>query len=282
MSVTLTPSVGSPITIKQPYFMYSTILRMGLHYSRVYGGYKMGDDGAAYDSRVCEIPTWLLDATDQLALNTFFNDLTLGRGNNFTLGLGTSSGFFPFGADKGDSSNFVCSLLEFDRKGAQLNPYLQHLNSVKFQYVSGPSSAYTPPAAETEGTLQIGTVTTLRPVQTFPQAVLEQAIAREVSRSGAVSSTDLGTSGDLVTTDLDLELRPGNCAALITYLLSARGADISIVTPANTYLFGRPYLDDATYVTRLLSPEIKITHDNYNLFKTRLKFWMKSYTDPDA
>jgi hypothetical protein len=256
--------------------MYTTIIRMGLHYSRTQAGYKIGDDGAAYDSRVCEIPTWILGMNDQTELNEFFNNPLIGRGNNFQLELGTASGFFPFGADKGDSSNFIVSLLEFDRKGAQLNPFLHHLNSIKLVYVSGPSSAYTPAGKEAEGSLQIGTVTTLRNIQTFPQALQEQAIVREVSRSGVGSSVDQRTSGDLVETALDLELRPGNCAALITYLLSARGGDITVVTPAATWLFGVPNSHAGTYAVKLLSPEIKITHDNFNLFKTQIKLWMKS------
>ena len=280
MSITLrtvSPQAAYSVTIKAPYHGYTTTVRMGLHYSRTQAGWVIGDDGSTYDSRTCEIPTWLLDNTDQLALNTFLNDVDIGRGNNFQLELGASaSGFFPFGADLGDKNNFIVSIIDFDRKGAQLNPYLHHLNSLTIAYVSGSSSAYTPASAEAEGTLQIGTVTTLRPVQTMPQAVQEQSILREVSRGGVVTSCDLGTSGDYVETALDLEMRPGNCAALITYLLTARGGDITVITPANTWLFGLPNDYMGTYTTRLLSPEIKITHDNFNLFKTQIKLWMKS------
>lgn len=260
--------------------MYVTTIRMGLHYSRTQAQYKVGDDGSTFDVRVCEIPTWLLSSTDQLALDTFFSDPDIGRGNNFKLDLGTASGFFPFGTDKGDSSIFTCSLLEYDRKGAQLNPYLQHHNSLKLVYVSGPVDAYTPHTAEIEGSLSIGTVTTLKPVQSFPQVVQEQSIIREVSRGGVCTSVDLGLLGDLVESDLDLELRPGNCAALITYLLSARNGDIPIVTPGNTFLFGNQNYGGGTYTTKLLTPEIKITHDRFNLFKTRLRFWMKSNDTP--
>jgi hypothetical protein len=263
------------VTIKQPYFGYTSIVRMGLHYSRTQAKYKIGDDGATFDVRICEIPTWLLDITDQLSLEAFFENTLIGRGNNFQFELGTNSGFFPFGADKGDSSNFICSLLDYSRQGIQLNPFLQHLNTIKFVYVSGPSSAYTQATVEDEGDLSIGSVATLRNVQTFPQVDYDQAIYREVSRGGVVSSIDLGTSADLVETDLDLEMRPGNCAALISFLLSVRAADINIGTPGNTYLFGATNYDAGLYRTKLLSPEIKITHDNFNLFKTRLKFWMK-------
>lgn len=279
MSITLrtiTPQAAYSVTIKQPYFGYIVSITMGLHYSRTQAGYKIGDDGSTYDSRICEIPTWILDNTDQLALNTFFNDIDIGRGNNFQLELGTTSGFFPFGADKGDSTNFICSLVDFDRKGAQLNPYLHHLNSLKLAYVSGPSSAYTPASKENEGTLQIGTVTTLRPVQTFPQVTQDQSVIRAVSRGGVVTSVDLGTSGDLVETALDLELRLGNCAALIAYLLAIRAGDIPVVTPGYTWLFGLPNDYMGNYTTKLLSPEIKIVHDRFNLFKTQLKLWMKS------
>lgn len=279
MSITLAtiaPQAAASVTIKQPYFGYSTAIRMDLRYSRTTTGYKIGDNSTA-DVRICEIPTWLLDATDALALSEFFNNVEKGRGNNFTIALGANaSGFFPFGPDKGDKNTFTCSLLEFDRKGVQLNPFLQHLNSIKLVYVSGPSAAYTPPTAEAEGSLEIGTVTTLRNVQTFPQVLQEQSIIREVSRGGVVSSVDLGTTGDYVETALDLELRPGNCAALIAYLLSARGGDITVTTPANTWLFGMPNDYMGTYTTKLLSPELKITHDNFNLFKMQIKLWMKS------
>lgn len=279
MSITLAtiaPQAAYSITIKQPYFGYSTSISMDLRYSRTQAGYKIGDN-AIPDTRICEIPTWLLDATDQLALSTFFNDLDIGRGNNFTMALGSdASGFFPFGPDKGDKNTFVCSLLEHDKKGIQLNPYQQWLNTFKIVYVSGPSSAYTPASAEAEGTLSIGTVTTLRPCQTFPQALHEQGVIREVSRGGLVSSVDLGGSGDLYETDLDLDMRPGNAAALITYLTTVRNGDIDVSTPANTWLFGMEHSYMGDYTCKNLSPKLTITHDNFNLFKMRIKLWMKS------
>jgi hypothetical protein len=93
MSVTLTQGASS-ITIKEPYFMYTSTLRMGLHYSRVYGGYKIRDDGVAYDTRICNIDTWLLSEDDQFKLFNFLNDMSKGRGNNITLTLASGSGFF--------------------------------------------------------------------------------------------------------------------------------------------------------------------------------------------
>jgi hypothetical protein len=218
---------------------------------------------------MCEIPTWLLDATDKAELEGFFNDEQKGRGNNFTLELGSSSGFFPFGMDKGDSNNFVCSLLSHDRKGVQLNPYLQHLNTITLVYVSGPSVTYTPPVAEAEGTLSIGTVTTLRPVQTFPETAQNTGIFRTISRGGTVSSVDMGSTADTIESKIDLEMRPGNCAALITYLLATRGGNYTIITPTNTWFFNE---SSGTFTGKLLSNEIKILHEKFNLFKTQLNF----------
>jgi hypothetical protein len=136
--------------------------------------------------------------------------------------------------------------------------------------------AYTPASAESEGTLAIGTVSTLRPVQTFPDVLFDAPIIREVSRGGVLTSTDIGTSADTIESTLSLEMRPGNAAALMAYLQSARGGDITITTPANTWLFGIDGLNSATYICKLLSSEITVTHDNFNLFKMSIKLWLKS------
>lgn len=281
MSVTLSQG-SSSVTIKQPYYGYQSTLRMGLHYSRVNGAYKIRDDGAIYDSRRCDIDTWLLPADQQNALYAFLNDVTKGRGNNITMSLGSNSGFFPFLPDKGDSGDFVCSVIEYSPGQAQLNPYLQHSNKISLMLVTAP--AYTPPASENEGSLQIGTVTTLRPVQSFPDVTNDFSIVREVSRGGVVSSVDIGTSVDVIETNLSLEMRPGNAAALITYLQSIRNGDITINAPRNTWLFGIGCDsvglnggEGGEYTCKLLSNEIIVTHDNFNLFKTSIKLWKKSY-----
>jgi hypothetical protein len=238
----------------------------------------MGDDGAAYDSRYCTIPSWLMDSTDMLELSEFFNNLAKGRGQDFTLGLGAGSGFFPFGADKGDVGNFVCSLWEHKKAGCSFSPFRYFQQSMTFYLVTAP--AYTPGAAETEGGLSIGTVTTLRHPQTLPKPLHEQGVIRAVSRSGSVSLVDLGGSGDVYESDLDLVMKRGNCAALITYLTgggsAGRAGDITVVTPANSWMFGIDQGTSGNYTTKLLTPEIKIKHESTNRFSTTLRFWMKA------
>lgn len=277
MSITLTQGATS-ITISQPYFGYSTIIKMGLHYARTSIGYQIWDDTATYDSRLCKIPTWLLSASDQAALRGFIQGLTLGRGQAFTLNLGaTASGFFPFGPDYGDIGSFQVELWENRYDGVTINPYLQHQNEVTLAYVSGPTPAYTPAGAENEGTLQIGTVTTLRPLQSEAKPTREPMNIRTISRSGVVEWVDGGPASDVYEADCPLHCRPGNAAALISYLVgTARGADITVVTPANTFLFGEDQGSSGTYTVKNLTNEIAVTHDRYDLFTTQLRFWMKS------
>jgi hypothetical protein len=252
---------------------------LGLHYSRVWGGYKVGDDGAAYDQRYCSIPTWLLDPTDQYELAEFFNNLTKGRGNTFTLGLGTASGFFPFGVDKGDTGNFVCSVFQHTKSGPTFSPYRYHGNAFVFYLVTAP--AYSAAAAETEGTLSIGTVTTLRHPQVLPRSAHEQSIIRAVSRGGVVSSVDLGSTVDTYETEIELRMKRGNTAALLTYLTgTGRGGDITVVSPTNSYLFGIDQSSAGTYATKLLTPTIIVKHTAENVFMSTLKFWMKSNNTP--
>jgi hypothetical protein len=277
-TITLTQG-GNSITVKAPEYGYESAIAMNLHYSRVQNGYKVGDDGAAYDSRYCTVPSWLMDSADMLELSEFFNNLDKGRGQNFTLGLGSGSGFFPFGADKGDVGNFVCSLWDHKKDGAMFSPFRYFQNSMTFYLVTAP--AYTTGSAETEGTLAIGTVTTLRHPQTLPKPTHEQGIIRAVSRGGSVSSVDLGGSGDVYETDLDLTMKRGNCAALISYLTgTGRGGDITVVSPTNSWMFGIGQYSAGTYTTKLLTPEIKIKHESTNKFSTTLKFWMKSNDTP--
>ena len=275
MSITLTYGSDS-ITIKQPYFGYRSTLRMPFHYSRTTTGYKVRDDGTANDIRMCDISTWLLDATDQAALYEFLNNTAKGRCNNFTMALGeTPSGFFPFGPDKGDTGFFECSVLRYDPKNAQLNPYLQHDNGIVIVLKTA-LSAYTPAAKEAEGTLQIGTLTTLRPVQSFPMLNIDRPIVSEMTRSGLVYSVDIGNSGDVYESTLSLEMRAGNAAALITYLQATRAGDITITTPTNTWLFGIAKGSSGTYTVKLISGEITMIHDRFDLFKTDLKLWFKA------
>lgn len=279
---TESPSISNKITftkgydyisVKVPYYQYTSILTMGLHYSKTNTGYKIYDDGSPYDIRRCDINTMLLSASDQDLMYSFFSDIDKGRGNNVVLSLGSDSGFFPFLPDKGDSGDFICSVINYNPGQAQLKPFLQHSNTLSIIMVYAPS--YTPGSTESEGSLQIGTLTTLRPVQTFPNVTSELSIIREVSRGGIVSSVDIGSSADSFETDLNIDLRPGNAAALITYLQSTRSGDISIVTPANSWLFGIEGGSSGTYSCKLLSNEIKMTHENFNLFKTTLRLYKK-------
>lgn len=258
-----------------PYFGYKTIIKMNLHYSNVNGGYKIGDDGAAYDSRICEIPVWMMSATSQLLISNFLDDMANGRGENFTLHLPEDSGFFPFGADKGDAGDFVVSVVDYQKGGAIQQPYLQHENSLKLMLVSSPE--YTPADPEEEGTMSIGSVGTYRPFQVMPRPSDFIDISRTVTRAGVVGSTDTGTSMNYYEANIDLEMREGNCAALIIQLLAARGGDTVIIPVANSWMFG---IDNgstnAVYACRLLSPEFTITHDNFNLWTTSLRFWMRA------
>jgi hypothetical protein len=278
-TITLTQGANT-ITVKAPEYGYESAIAMNLHYSRVHGGYKIGDDGSVYDSRYCIIPSWLMDSTDMLEMSNFFNDMSKGRGQNFTLGLGATSGFYPFGCDFGESGNFICSLWDHKKEGSSFSPYRYFKNAITFYWVSG--GADPDYDVETEGSLQVGTVTTLRHPQTLPKPGHEQAIVRAVSRSGLVSSVDLGGTGDVYESELPLIMKRGNCAALITYLTgSGRGSDIQVKTPANSWMFGIDnYQCAGTFTTKLLTPEIKIRHDSVNRFSTTLNFWMKSNDTP--
>jgi len=166
------------------------------------------------------------------------------------------------------------SVVDYQKKGVLQQPYLQHENSIELMLVSAPG--YTPVSVEDEGDLQIGTVSTLRPFQVFPKPNDFINIVRNISRGGVVSNVDIGNSTDIYESEIQLDLRQGNCAALIAYLLSIRGSDFNIIPVSNSWIFGIDNSGTATYTCKNLTNQIEIVHDNFNHWIMNLKLWMKA------
>jgi hypothetical protein len=268
------------IEIRRPDFGYSTAVNMRLHYANTIGS-DIWDDGASYDSRQCRIKQWLMTKTEHDDLMEFLNNIDKGRGNSITLKLGsTSTGFFPFGADYGDKGDFSIRVPTIDYKeGKHLyDPLHWWENDLMFCLVPGSTlPSYTPPAAENEGEMEIGTVAHLLCPQTPPSPLHIRGLNSSITNNGTVDFFESGVDSDSWETDIPIEMRTGNCAALIKFLTGAegRGNLFGFVPPLNLFPFGyHEYGEFSYFDVYLLTNKIEIAHVNYEKFLTtiRLKY----------
>ncbi|GAI98184.1 unnamed protein product, partial [marine sediment metagenome] len=131
-----------------------------------YASYDHGVGAATYDHRICEC-TFQLTEAEAIIFNDFFRDdytaapETKGRAFDVTMRMNASSGFFPFGPDKGDVGDFVVALEIKSHARIGESPYLYFSITVNITNV-GSWPVYSLPAEVAEGEMTIGTITNNR------------------------------------------------------------------------------------------------------------------------
>lgn len=275
------------ITVRRPDFGYITEINMRLHFSNVinipHEIIPVWDDGASYDTRKCKIKSWLLNTSEQEDFIYFMNEATMARGNNEPLNnvrlkLGsTPTGFFPFGADYGDKEDFHIMIPTTDYKEGKLlyDPLRFWENDVTFCLyppdAQNPLPSYTPPAQENEGDLQLGDVYNLLCPQEPAEPQKNRRLNSSIAGGGMLDFIDLGSPVDELITNLKLEMKQGNCAALIKFLTGASGRAFDF--PADfpdIYPFGIANNYGSIFV-QLMSGKIEILHENFQRFISTLK-----------
>lgn len=262
---------STDVEIETPLWGYTTTLAMPFIIQHMGGlTWTRWDDGAAYDRRYlkCE---WMMTATLTNALLDIFKNSAKGRGAQLTLKLGTSSGFYPFGPDKGDSGNFVCALKSVNAKPSIGHPQDYFQTECEFIF-AGSYPVYSLPTQINEGNLTIGTIANLR----YPQNMHDQEIDYRVAPIDTLSSSayinDNGSGADSFVASMAMDLQGPNMAALINHLVATnRIADLTITPPANAYLYGREN-GDGPFTCSWIDNQIEIVHRGFNDFGTTLKF----------
>jgi hypothetical protein len=212
------------------------------------------------------------------------------RGETVQMQLGaTATGFFPFGPDKGDLGTFTVRILSWTDGPRLYEPLGYATVDVEMVMVTAPS--YTPGAATSEGTLQVGTVTTLRyPQQDSDVDPLGQYRTRsDLTRSGAPYVWDLSYAADRWISEWAQPMNSLNAAALTAFLISAsgRGSEIDIVSGDGSFLFGIEqteqinWLGGGTYTAKLILGDedgttLKLTAVDVNRWVLPLRWWMTS------
>lgn len=273
MSITFTNGANS-ITIPAPRYGYTARIAMSISWAGT-NPPSAWDAGAAYDERNCSgFGTWL-SRSDAAAFGAYLAANGSGRCEDQTMSLGVSSGFFPFGPDKGDSGDFTVRFVPASSiKGITDKPFLRFDTELAMIMVAAP--AYTLPALRPQGHLQIGTVTGLRWPRFNP--IVNRAISQVLAHGGNPFDLDYGTSSDSYTCEFNQQMNGPNAANLLAFLTSTsgRGHDITVTAPANHYLFGADNGGNGSYTALQTSTVLEITHDGYDQFSLPLEFYMKA------
>lgn len=261
-------SGSDSITVKNPQYGYTVGLNLSLLVHRYGQSVSSWDNGSEFDFRTVEMELLLPD-TETVALSDFLRDADA-RTQPFTLRLPANSGFYPAGPDKTDHGDFTVALIEHNQSGMRLRPYKWFSSRLRLMVQSSPSTSI--PAAVKQGPFAIGTVSGLRYPSIQPTA--EHGITRSVTLGGSV--TNVNTGADEYTTRISQPCNVSKAAALVDYLQTARGGDISVTAPANYYLFGADNGNSGIYTTRLLNNVIPITHKNFNQFRVDLELFKQA------
>ncbi len=264
-------SSGTQYTISNPLWGYKVSVNMPLNISRVSGGPPLiWDNTNAFDFRTLEA-TWLLSAAMTTLLVNIAKDAGKGRDANVDIILTSGCGFYPFGPDKGDAGTFRARIISVEPEATIGHPQDYFKTTVRFRF-NGSYPAYSY-SQFTEGALQIGSVTGLRWPDDYHKQGIKYDVVVNETMDGTAYANDRTSAADTYETDLSLVLNQGNMAALVAQMISTRGADINVIPPANTYLFGIENASTATYVCKSLKPQIEIVHNGVNNFSTDLQFY---------
>ena len=276
MSSTINIRYGSTdIPLPTPTWGYTSTIDLPLWITKNDDkSYDTWDDGAGattYDRRSVSC-VWLLNLADTNSLVDIFTNVAKGRGGDLTLKLGTNSGFYPFGPDRGDSGNFTVKLLSVNQKPSIGHP--QDYFNVEVRLANtGSYPAYSLPDQFTEGHLQIGTISGLRYPQSMHLQNIQMATSAIQKNNSEVASIDRSIDGDGSDCTLPLTLMQCNAAALINHLTATvRAGTVDIIPPANSYLFGRQNGSTATYTCKWIQNQISIINTNFNSFDFELNF----------
>jgi hypothetical protein len=257
------------IEISVPVFGYKTTILLPFDIQKLDTGlYGIYDHGASYDIRKCNC-TFMLSATEMNTLNTFLKEDNIstskGRAYNVTLRMNTGSGFFPYGADKGDVGDFTTAMTFTKHGSVGESPFNYFICDVEMVNV-GTFPAYVLPAEVSDGAFTFGTITECRfPPDWFSPAI-NYGYYATIKQNSTVEWIDRGENADWFETQFDFRSNESKTAAVINYITgTSRGGAFNIATPAGYRPFGSD-IGDGTFSVRLIQDKIEITHHEYNLF----------------
>ena len=277
------PSGTKSFEISKPLFGYTTTIDMQIAIKQMPNGkiytfdHTNGSD--TNDRRACKAD-FILTESEMTAFDAAIFE-SESRGQIYLLDL-DGYGFFPFGADKGDSGQFTI-LLKVSAESTRLKtPYNRYMLSVEMVN-AGAYPEYTITESTDTGAVTIGNVTNIRYPDSFPSAKISRTDSGIVigGRTGIVKATDAYTNNiaytdikksDSFAVDLSLRLGTNKTAELLNELTNTetRKGDFTFSCGLNSYPFGIQ-AGSGEFTASLLSNTISVTHTRHNQFNTSLQ-----------
>ena len=233
------------------------------------GLYRVYDRGTAFDARTCRA-TFMLNRADMEQLHDLYKDADKSRGYSLAMTLPSTSGFFPFGPDKGDAGSFQVRITNIEHYGTTDQPRGRFRTEITMVAELYPAYALEDQIAE--GPIQIGPVEGLRWPEGGVTPSYDYAISTITTQDGSPYTIDKWSSADAYETTLNLSLNDRGAQQLIAHLVgTVRGAQFNILSINNGYMFG---IDLTTtgyyYICRLTDNELRIQHNGINDFAVSL------------
>ncbi len=275
-------TLANQVEISVPSFVYKTIIEYPFDIQKnddgSYDSFDHGDGSETYDIRRCAC-RFMLTAAQQSTFNIMMKDDNVntrtGRAYDLTLRMNTSSGFFPFGPDKGDVGDFDIAMVIKRHGTIGESPFKYFIMDVEMIH-TGTFPAYSLPSEVSEGSFTFGSITNNRFPPGWFEPKVEYAYSATIEQDSTVQWMDRMEQGDSYTTNFEMFSNESKAAAVIDYITrTSREASFTIAAPADFYVWGRD-LGNATFNVKLIQNKIIISHIKHNLFKYAIQLSYES------
>jgi hypothetical protein len=251
-----------------PFFGYSTTISLPWNISKTDNGvYNIQDFGATYDKRECEC-VLTLSELEQASFLTAIMGNTRARGRGIVVTMYPGSGFFPFGADKGDAGPFTVLIDVIDESTIRSNPRGYYVNRIRM-INTGSYPAYTAPEPDAKkGNMTWGALTDFPLPVDWYNLKSSRAVSAGITENSTPKFMNRGSSADSKLTTYNIQrIGTGKIADLINEILTTRTGSREI-TSTGIRPFGAELGE--TFSVRIIQKEIVITHNGFNDFSTSL------------
>jgi hypothetical protein len=268
---------STDIDVDYPEYGYESIVTMSIASQRAKNrSYTFFDRTNSYDSRKCKLSFLLTESESQLFIPFWEGTSTddNGRIETITMALDSTSGFFPFGPDKGDTGNFTVKMLSYQHNYDHSIKKYRH--SIEIVMVTAP--AYELPDEIAQGALTICGISGLLMAQDNYGIEQRYNYSKIQNNDGAVKTIDGPNSSDSYETQYIQPCNQSKAAALVDALVTNRDSDITVAA-TNAHMFG--YQSSDSYTVNLIGSDnknidISIIHTDYDQFEINLRFYLKS------
>jgi len=269
------------IEISMPSYDYETTVVFPWDITKLENGHiSIYDNGAIYDKRKCTCLVYM-EANELALFNRFVNfNSNDSKASDLVLQMNTNSGFFPFGADKGDVGDFEVALQIKNHGRVGDVPFRYFVVELTMHNV-GVYPNYTLPTNRPEGNFSFGNVGECR----FPSGWFVPAVKFSnyltIDQGSRSNWIDRGSEGDSYLTEFTFELDNPKASRVIKEISETiRAENFIVVPPELGYMFGRDKVNISGFLVKMATNTLAITHSRKSLFTIETKLSYVSDYNP--